>query len=50
MADRHLLALHRHMWWSLELRVDASRALLARAERRHVAAHCVAAVVVANSA
>jgi hypothetical protein len=36
------------MWWSLVLRVDACRALLDRAERRHVAAHCAAAVVVAN--
>jgi hypothetical protein len=50
MADRHPLALRRHTWWSLELHVDARRALLARAERRHVAAHCVAAVAVANSA
>jgi hypothetical protein len=48
MADRHPLALHRHMSWSLALHAGARRALLARAERRHVAAHCVAAVVVAN--
>jgi hypothetical protein len=50
MADRHPLALHRHMWWSLESRVDACRALLARAVRHHAAAHCVAAAVVVNSA
>jgi hypothetical protein len=39
------------MWWSQVSHAGACRALLARAERRHVAAHCVAAVVVAaNSA
>jgi hypothetical protein len=39
------------MWWSLALRVDACRALLARAEWRHAAAHCAAVLaVVVNSA
>jgi hypothetical protein len=50
MVDRHPLALHRHMWWSLALQPGARRALLARAERHHAAAHCVAAVVVVHSA
>jgi hypothetical protein len=50
MVDRHPLALHRHMWWSLALHGAVRHALLDRAVRHHAAAHCVAAVVVVNSA